>query len=132
MPFAGATEFQIGQMVTAAETHARIEQALGPLVPVNSGKLDGEASTFHLPGASGTIGFIYSISAPFCEYCNRARLTADGKLRTCLLREYEVDLLTPLRNGASQEELQKMIMEAIYNKPWGMGWRKGKFRLTVL
>ena len=130
MPFAGATEFQIGQMVTAAETHARIEQALGPLVPVNSGKLDGEASTFHLPGASGTIGFIYSISAPFCEYCNRARLTADGKLRMCLLREYEVDLLTPLRNGASQEELQKMIMEAIYNKPWGHGLAQGEIPLN--
>ena len=87
MPFADATAFQTGLMVTAAETRTRIKQVLGQLVPANSGKLDGEAYTFHLPGASGSIGFIYFITAPFCEYCNRARLTADGKLCMCLLRE---------------------------------------------
>jgi cyclic pyranopterin phosphate synthase len=125
MPFGAATGFQAGKLVTAVETHQRIEQVLGPLTPVNKDRLDGEARTFTLPGAQATIGFIYSITEPFCGLCNRARLTADGVLRMCLLRNYEVDLLTPLRNGASQEELRKLVMETIWNKPWGQGLAEG-------
>jgi cyclic pyranopterin phosphate synthase len=83
--------------------------------------LDGEARLFRLAGAQSTIGFIYSISAPFCDSCNRVRLTADGVLRMCLLREYEVDLLTPLRKGASTGQLRNLVLDAIWNKPWGRG-----------
>ena len=104
MPFAGATRLQVTQMVTAAQTQARVEAALGPLEPVNDGKLDGEARVFNVPGAQGDIGFISSVSAPFCASCTRVRLTADGVLRMCLLREYEVDLLEPLRAGATQDD----------------------------
>lgn len=130
MPFAGATDLQTGQMVTAAEMLERIEQALGPLAPANGGKLDGEARLFHIPGAQGDLGFISSVSAPFCASCTRARLTADGLLRTCLLREHEMDLLTPLREGASLEELRRLVLGTIWDKPWGHGLAEGEIPLN--
>ena len=119
MPFAGIDDLQIGQTVSAEEMKTRIEQVLGHLTPVDDGKLDGEANIFKIPGAAGDVGFISSVSAPFCSSCTRARLTADGILRMCLLRDYEVDLLTPLRRGASEEELRAMVLDAVWNKPWG-------------
>lgn len=119
MPFAGATDFQRSQMVIADEIMAWIEAAEGPLFPVNGGALDGEARLFHFAGGVGQVGFISTISQSFCATCTRARLTADGRLRLCLLREDEVDLLTPLRAGASSQELRRLILEGIWNKPWG-------------
>ena len=125
MPFGEVSGFQQAQVVTEQEMRARIEAKLGPLSPVDEGKLDGEARLFRLGNASngkaaaGDIGFISSVTIPFCASCTRARLTADGKLRMCLLREYEVDLLTPLRAGASVEELKGLIQTAVWNKPWG-------------
>jgi len=125
MPFAGATELQINQVVNWEEMLQRIEHSFGTLEVVGNGKLDGEARLYHLPDAIGDIGFISSVTKPFCAECNRARLTADGRLRLCLLREKEVDLLTPLRNGASLEELRQMILEGIWLKPWGHGLEQG-------
>ncbi len=130
MPFAGATDLQTGQLVTAEEMKTQVEHALGSLLPVNSGKLDGEARLYHLPGARGDIGFISSVSAPFCANCTRARLTSDGILRMCLLREYELDLLTPLRQGASLEQIRSMVLEAVWNKPWGHGLADGEIPLN--
>jgi cyclic pyranopterin phosphate synthase len=130
MPFGGATDLQTGQMVTAEETQGRIEQALGPILPANGGELDGEARVFHIPGAKGDIGFISSVSAPFCASCTRARLTADGILRMCLLREFEIDLLTPLRRGASLEELRRMVLDTVWQKPWGHGLANGEIPLN--
>jgi cyclic pyranopterin phosphate synthase len=125
MPFAGATGLQVDQRVTELEIRETIEQALGPLEAVNGGALDGEARLYKIPEAEGTIGFISSVSVPFCASCTRARLTSDGILRTCLLREQEVDLLTPLRAGASQEDLRKLMLDAIWEKPWGHGLADG-------
>lgn len=119
MPFAGTDDLQIGQTVSAEEMKTRIEQALGRLTPLEEGQLDGEANVFKVNGARGDVGFISSVSAPFCSSCTRARLTADGILRMCLLHDYEVDLLTPLRRGASLEELRSIVLEAVWNKPWG-------------
>ena len=65
------------------------------------------------------MGFISSVTEPFCAGCNRLRLTADGKLRLCLLRDDEADLLTPLRAGADFGILRRIMAEAAYRKPWG-------------
>ena len=130
MPFAGATELQVNQIVNWEEMHQRIENAFGSLEIVGNGKLDGEARLYHLPGAFGDIGFISSVTKPFCAECNRARLTADGRLRLCLLREKEVDLLTPLRNGATLEELRQLILAGIWHKPWGHGLAQGVIPLN--
>jgi cyclic pyranopterin phosphate synthase len=130
MPFAGATELQQTQVVKASEMIESIEASLGPLELVNDGELDGEARIFQLAGAKGQLGFISSVSLPFCATCSRARLTADGKLRLCLLREKEVDLLKPLRAGATIEDLRKLILDGIWNKPWGHGLQEGEFALN--
>jgi cyclic pyranopterin phosphate synthase len=130
MPFAGATELQTSHVVTAAQIQERIERVFGPLEPANGGELDGEARLFRIPGAQGEIGFISSVTQPFCASCTRARLTADGRLRLCLLREREVDLLTPLRQGASLEELRQLILDGIWHKPWGHGLAEGLIPLN--
>ncbi|MHB1449805.1 MAG: GTP 3',8-cyclase MoaA [Bellilinea sp.] len=127
MPFGGATDLQRQQVVTAEEMRNQIEAELGPLTPGNNGKLDGEARIFRLPNAKGELGFISSVTAPFCAACTRARLTADGKLRLCLLRDKEVDLLTPLRAGASLEQLRQIVLDGVWVKPWGHGLAEGEF-----
>jgi len=126
MPFGGETDFQQNQVVTTAEMQTLIQSALGPLHELDGGRLDGEARRFRLDGAQGEIGFISSLSQPFCAACSRARLTADGKLRLCLLREKEVDLLTPLRQGAGLEELRRIVLDGIWHKPWGHGLAQGE------
>lgn len=121
MPLGGVTPFQREHVVTEAALRLQIEAALGPLTPENGGTLDGEARVYRLRGARGTVGFISSVSAPFCAGCNRLRLMADGVLRLCLLRENEVDLRGPLREGWAPERLATLIREAVHDKPWGHG-----------
>ena len=121
MPFGEVAGFQQAQVVAAQEMRAKIEAALGALIPVDGGKLDGEARLYRLADGLGDVGFISSVTEPFCASCTRARLTADGKLRMCLLREYEVDLLTPLRQGATIDDLKALINKAVWHKPWGHG-----------
>ncbi len=130
MPFAGATEVQRTLVVTVPEMMARLRAAYGGLEPVDGGRLDGEARLYRLPGARGTVGFIATLSQPFCASCTRVRLTADGHLRLCLLREKEVDLLTPLRQGASREALRRQITDALWAKPWGHGLAQGEIPLN--
>lgn len=130
MPFGGATDLQQAQVVRASEMIERIQAAFGPLELLNNGELDGEARLYRLPGALGTLGFISSVSMPFCASCSRARLTSDGKLRLCLLRDKEVNLLTPLRQGASIDDLRRIILEGIWDKPWGHGLAQGDFAVN--
>jgi len=89
---------------------------LGELEPCTF-KGNGPAKYYRLPQAKGTVGFITPISEHFCFQCNRLRLTADGKLRPCLLSEREFDLLQPLRQGISAEGLKKLIKRAVESKP---------------
>lgn len=130
MPFGGATDLQLKQAVKSDEIRSRIETALGPLELINGGQLDGEAQLYRLPGAGGDVGFISTITNPFCASCTRARLTADGRLRLCLLREGEVDLLTPLRAGATLDDLRQLILDGIWQKPWGHGLAEGVIPLN--
>jgi cyclic pyranopterin phosphate synthase len=119
MPLGHTPDFQLHHVVPSAETRARIEAALGPLSPVPGHNGHDPARPFRLANAVGQIGFISSVTAPFCEGCTRLRLTADGKLRLCLLRDDEVDLITPLRAGADFATLRRLMAEAAYRKPWG-------------
>ncbi len=130
MPFAGATDLQLHQLVTANEIKSTVEAGVGDLELLNNGQLDGEARLYRIPGAQGDVGFISSVTSPFCASCTRARLTADGRLRLCLLREGEVDLLTPLRAGASLDDLRGIILDGIWHKPWGHGLAEGQIPLN--
>ena len=68
------------------------------------------------PTAAGEIGFVNPVSEPFCADCNRLRLTAEGKLRTCLFSLHETDLRDPLRAGAGDAELERIIRDAVWRK----------------
>jgi len=71
---------------------------------------------FRFADGKGEIGFINPVSEPFCADCNRVRLTAEGKLRTCLFSLHETDLRAPLRADASDAELEVLIREAVWRK----------------
>ena len=64
----------------------------------------------------GRIGFINPVSDPFCGDCNRIRVTSEGKLRTCLFSMHETDLRTPMREGATDAELEQVIRDAVWRK----------------
>ncbi len=102
--------------ISADEIRERIERALGEMTPVEV-KTNGPARTFRLPGALGTVGFISQITNDICARCNRMRLTSDGFLRPCLMADGEVDLRTPLRNGASDEEMRDLFLLTVKHKP---------------
>ena len=118
MPFGSVGDFAEAGVVKSEETMGRIERTLGPLVPLD---LTGEdpARTYRLPDAQGRLGFISPVSQPFCAKCGRLRLTADGRLRLCLLRDDEADLLTPLREGKSYEEIKELFRAAAFRRPFG-------------
>ena len=105
------------RVVTAAEVREKIKAVLGELKPARMPTGNGPARYYRLPGAKGTLGFITPISEHFCYHCNRLRLTADGHLRPCLLSDREIDLRTPLRRGASVEEIKKLLRHTIAVKP---------------
>jgi cyclic pyranopterin phosphate synthase len=105
------------KVVTAQQVRERIEAALGNLEPAKMRTGGGPARYFRFPGAMGSIGFITPISEHFCYKCNRLRLTADGQLRPCLLSDQEVDLRTPLRQGATVDEIKTLVVEGINRKP---------------
>jgi GTP 3',8-cyclase len=120
MPIGPLADFQADLLVTVEEMKRRIEGSLGVLEPL-AWNNHNPSRSYRLHGGMGTLGFISSVSAPFCEGCNRVRLTADGHLRLCLLRDEELDLRTPMREGATDDRLLDLMRASIYNKPWGHG-----------
>jgi cyclic pyranopterin phosphate synthase len=88
---------------------------LAPLEPVaGPARGNGPAAYYRYPGAPGSVGVITPMTHTYCGSCNRVRLTADGRLRTCLFGEHEVDLRTPLRAG---EPLAPYVQRALAEKP---------------
>ena len=114
MPLDAEGKWTQEQVVSGQEILSRIHEVY-PIEQTNRG---AEPSTrYHFTdGAQGEVGVIASVSQPFCASCNRVRLTADGHLRVCLFALEETDLRTPLRDGASDEELRAVIREAVWNK----------------
>jgi cyclic pyranopterin phosphate synthase len=106
------------KVLTGAEIIGRID-AVWPLEPVLRPDQREPADLFRFKDGRGEIGLIASVSEPFCASCNRIRVTADGKLRTCLFSLWETDLKTPLRSGASDRTIADMIVEAVRNKEPG-------------
>jgi len=90
---------------------------LGELEPCLPEVGNGPAKYFRFPQARGTVGFITPVSEHFCFRCNRLRLTADGKLRPCLLSDDEIDLKQPLRSGISLSGLKQLIEKTVARKP---------------
>jgi len=93
----------------------RLIHAVHPLEPVGRER-HGTARRWRFADGTGEIGFISPVSEPFCGDCNRIRLTAEGELRTCLFSLRETDLREPLRAGASDDELEAIVREAVWAK----------------
>lgn len=124
MPLSGVAGLAAEGVVSSAELITRITAHFGPL------ESDGEHATdparrYRIRGAPGTLGFISAVTAPFCATCNRMRLTADGRLHLCLLRDDELDLRAAVRAGASQDAIEQWIRHAVFAKPWGHGLPEG-------
>jgi cyclic pyranopterin phosphate synthase len=117
MPIGANIRWASDGILPITEMRARIENEIGPLQPIHGPKGNGPARYHQLAGAKGTIGFIGALSDHFCPSCNRLRLTADGRLRLCLLNEREVDLRTTLRSGATLEMVKGLLTQAIQSKP---------------
>ncbi len=88
-------------------------------MPLNGDAKSDTAQRFRFADNGTELGVIPSVSEPFCESCNRIRLTADGKFRTCLFSLTEIDLLTPLREGADDETIKELIIDAVAKKEAG-------------
>ena len=101
----------------SAQLRQRIEAAVGALILENGSDLSQPARVFQRADGQGRIGFIGAISEPFCEDCDRMRLTPDGKLRACLASEVELDVKGPLRRGLSDAELLALYQKAVDLKP---------------
>ena len=91
-------------------------QAEFDLTAVKSANLSETARRWKIEGSNAEIGIIAPVTEPFCGHCNRLRLTADGKIRTCLFSLHEHDIKTPLRNGASDERLAQQLQEIVLQK----------------
>jgi len=105
--------FLSDRYVSADELIGRL-RALTALVPVQGPRGNGPATYFEIPGAQGTVGVITPLSHNYCSKCNRMRLTADGRLRTCLFGTHEVDLKRPLRETG---DVGAAVREALAGKP---------------
>jgi cyclic pyranopterin phosphate synthase len=99
-------------------TGAEIREEIGRVYPLEPMPREPSATArvYRFADGKGKIGFIDPVSDPFCGDCNRIRLTADGKLRTCLFSLHETDLRTPLRDGSSDDELDAIIRAAVWKK----------------
>jgi cyclic pyranopterin phosphate synthase len=83
------------------------------LHPLSRRASDGPAKRYRLGSSRGEIGLIGAVSHQFCHRCNRLRLTPEGKLRPCLLRDEEIDIRNPLRSGCGQDVLIDLIQTAV-------------------
>jgi GTP 3',8-cyclase len=114
MPLDAQHAWERRKVVAASAMLARIDDAF-PLRPAGG---DAEPATRYLfaDGAPGSIGVIPSVTEPFCDSCNRMRVTAEGQFRTCLFALEETDLRGPLRDGANDDELETLIRAAMWGK----------------
>jgi GTP 3',8-cyclase len=114
MPLDGDRAWSADAVLSGAEVRAIVE-AVHPLEELPR-EPSATARVFRFADGRGEIGFVNPVSEPFCAECNRVRLTAEGRLRTCLFSLEETDLRGPLREGAGDEELARLIREAVWRK----------------
>ena len=116
MPSGNGEEWKESEILTIPQIKNHLEN-IGKLIPIPSGQWDGPAKRFHLEGAVGEIGLIGPVSDHFCDDCNRLRLTPDGKIRTCLFSDEEIDIKEFLRKGGSDRDLKERLFVALRTKP---------------
>lgn len=116
MPSGNGEEWKESDLLTIPQIKSRLEK-IGNLIHIPSGQWDGPAKRFRIEGAIGEIGLIGAVTSHFCEECNRIRLTPDGKIRTCLFSDNEIDVKEILRKDGSDQNLKEMLLLALRTKP---------------
>jgi cyclic pyranopterin phosphate synthase len=120
MPMSEGALFSPGEFVSAAEIRARVETSFGKLAPDDAADLPGVGPARYWRVSDGRkVGIISAVTEPFCETCNRVRLSATGRLHTCLALDDDTDLRNPLRGGCSDEELLQIVEAAVRAKKPG-------------
>jgi GTP 3',8-cyclase len=115
MPVGDMSDSGFEHVIPAEQVLKTVHDALGDLLPdIGPALGNGPARYYRVPGALGTVGVITPMTHTYCASCNRVRLTADGRLRTCLFGDHEVDLRTPLRAGVP---LAPLFARALADKP---------------
>ncbi len=114
-PFDDRQIWRTGRFMGAEMIREHLCRAFPGLETVTG--LDTEHYSFRLPGYRGSIAIIPAYSRNFCSRCSRLRITADGKLISCLYRQESIDIMPIMQNGAAKEDLRKQILEAVRQKP---------------
>jgi len=118
MPVSTTEVLSEDNFFSIAEARRAIEAKFGPLIREPEFRTNGPAAYYQIAGRKQRIGFIGAITnLHFCESCNKLRLTCDGKLRPCLGSYLEFDIMSPLRAGASDEELRQFFLQVVERKP---------------
>ncbi len=121
MPLDAQHGWDATSMVSAAEVRTRLEERFTLTELPASDRGSAPAERFLVNGGPATVGIIASVSQPFCQACDRVRLTADGQVRNCLFSRTETDLRGPLRDGASDAELVGLLQAEMWRKARGHG-----------
>jgi GTP 3',8-cyclase len=116
MPLDAQNLWARGKVLLADDMIRTLSSEISPLVPVPDPDPRAPATEYNFADGVGAVGFIASVSRPFCLNCNRIRLTADGKLRYCLFAIVEDDVKTLLRSGASDEEIAALVRKNVAGK----------------
>jgi cyclic pyranopterin phosphate synthase len=127
MPLDAQNLWERGKVLLADEVIAQLSREISPLVPVPDPDPRAPASEYVYADGGGKVGFIASVSRPFCLNCNRLRLTADGKLRYCLFAIEEDDVKALMRSGAGDEDIAALVRRNVAGKWEGHEINSAKF-----
>ncbi|WP_411681178.1 GTP 3',8-cyclase MoaA [Clostridium thailandense] len=120
MPIGQAKDWSLDKFISNKTVLEKVKE----LREITKEDISSPARYYKLPNSKGKVGLINPISCKFCDNCNRIRLTSDGKIKTCLHSNEEIDLRTPLRMG---EDLRKIITEVVINKPKEHNLENGEY-----
>ncbi len=127
MPLDAQNLWDRGKVLLADEIVGMIAREIAPLIPIPDPDPRAPALEYRYADGGGMVGFIASVSRPFCANCNRIRLTADGKVRYCLFAIEEDDVKHLLRGGAADEEIAAAVRRTVSRKWEGHEINSGKF-----
>ena len=128
MPLNSTGKWSDQDVLTGKQIREMVEAHWGALEPIDRADPAQPAQDYQLPNQHGTVGFISSVSEPFCGDCNRLRLTADGKIRNCLFSTEEWDLRTLLRNHAEDDAIKKTMLQCVSEKKAAHGIGNSDFQ----
>jgi cyclic pyranopterin phosphate synthase len=121
MPLDADQRWDLDQVLSGDQVRAILESQFGPLVPAAREVPSQPAVDFRFADGMGRVGFINTVTAPFCSDCNRLRLTAEGQVRNCLFSTVEWDARAVLRSGGSDAQLAQLVHQCVAAKKAGHG-----------